>query len=536
MKRFTRMPAARPGVTARSVMRGLLSWLQQQRSSTRLAFLLQTASRLATAALTLLWTRLLLQAMGVELNGLWLAFQAVATLGGLGDLGMGGAVNIRTGRLLGQSDEVGLQKFLASARALFLLLAAGSAFVVMACSPWLPGWLELRPVAGSGSLPLLLALAGLGFIPIILHSYIGNVNYACGNLLWPIVPAFLLSQGALASHCLLAQSHAPLWLQYLPYTIAGALSMLLIWWFVRVSHPSLAGLLPLRFRWSEWRQFAGESFWMYLWGLGCAVNISIDRVAINAGFGAGLVPSYHNNYKVCELALFAISGASFAAMPKITRWLAAAGAERARGVEEVLRLNRVQILLSCTAALVYLAVNDLFIRIWFAGVGDFRVPLSWQYAFALSLAITGASDAAVQVSPRCCDRGLRVSGLAVGLTALLKVALTYVAMKAGSILGIALATVAAQSFLTLSMSRFVCRELNLPWGPWFLRTWLLPVGIISLAFAARSAWSWTNATQAVLLLALNAMLLVAAGWASGIKADFIREELKIVAAIFRKRR
>ena len=517
-------------------MRGLLSWLQEQRSSTRLAFLLQTASRLTTAALTLLWTRLLVQAMGVELNGLWLAFQAVATLGGLGDLGMGGAVNIRAGRLIGQNDEAGLQQFLASARALFLVLAAGAAFVVVACSPWLPGWLELRRVAGSGSLPLLLTFAGLGFIPIIVHSYIGNLNYACGNLIWPIVPAFLFSQAALAAHWLLARSQAPLWLQYLPYVLTGGLSMLLIWWFVRVSHPNLAGILPLRFRWNEWRQFAGQSFWMYLWGLGCAVYTSIDRVAINAGFGASLVPAYHNNYKVCELALFAISAASFAAMPKITRWLAAAGAERARGVEEVLRLNRVQILLSCTAALVYLAVNDKFIRIWFAGVGDFRVPLSWQYAFALSLAITGASDAAVQVSPRCCDRGLRVSGLAVGVTALLKVALTYLAMKAGSILGIALATVAAQSFLLLSMSRFVCRELNLPWGPWFLRTWLLPVGIVSLAYAARSAWSWNNLPQAVLMLGFNALLLVVVSWGSGIKAALIREELKIVTAIFPKRR
>jgi len=518
-------------------MNALISWLRRERSSTRLAFLLQTISRLATAGLALIWTRLLLQAMGVELNGLWLAFQAVATLGGLGDLGMGGAVGISTGRMLGQKDDDALQRFLAGARALFLLLAAVSAGGVLILSPWLPQWLGLHSVAGAGSLTLLLALAAFGFIPIILNSYLGNLSYACGNLTWPIIPAFLLTQAALATHWLLARAHAPLWMQYSAYVNAGIISLVLAWCFVRLSHPALARLWPLRFRWSEWRVLAGQSFWMYFWSLGCAVYTTIGRLVINAGFGPALVPAYHNNYKVCELALFAISAASFAAMPKITRWLASPeSAERARGVSEILRLNRVQVLLSCAAALAYLAGNDLFIRLWFAGVGDFRVPLSWQFAFALSLAISGAGDAAMQVSPRCSASGLRVSGLAVGVTALINIVLSIAAMKAGSMLGIALATVVAQSFFSLWISRYVCRELKLSWGVWVLRSWVAPVMITSAAFGARSWLDYRVGWQALLLVAIYFLLLIGAALVAGLTMGFVREELKILRSMLRARR
>lgn len=514
-------------------MSALLSWLQRERSSTRLAFLLQTASRLATAALALIWTRLLLQAMGVELNGLWLAFQAVATLGGLGDLGMGGAVGITTGRMLGQGNDEALRRFLASARALFLLLAAVAVAGVILLSPWMPRWLGLNPVADSGAILPLLAIAALGLVPIILNSYIGNVSYACGNLTWPIVPAFLLTQAALAAHLWLARGAAPLWMQYAPYALAAFITLVMVWWFVRVSHPPLAALFPLRADWSEWRLLAGQSFWMYFWGLGCAVYTTIGRLLVNKGFGAAQVPAYHNNYKVCELALFAISAASFVAMPKITRWLASAATEeKSRGVSEILRLNRVQIFLSCGAALAYLALNDLFIRLWFKGVGDFRVALSWQFAFALSLAITGAGDSAAQVSPRCCAAGLRVSGLAVAATALLNVALSYAAMKAGSILGIALATVLAQSFFTLWISRFVCRELGLSWAAWVWRSWLLPVLIVSGGYGARHALAWNIGWQAALLVAINLALLAAAVASSGLTFAFVREELAILRRIF----
>ena len=48
--------------------------------------------------------------MGPALNGLLLNFQSITSLGGLGDLGMGGLVNIQASRLLGQGKEDELRK------------------------------------------------------------------------------------------------------------------------------------------------------------------------------------------------------------------------------------------------------------------------------------------------------------------------------------------------------------------------------------------------------------------------------------------
>ena len=69
---------------------------------------------------SLLWIRLLLQAMGDPLYGLFQNFQAVARLGGLGDFGFTGALTLQAGAMLGRRDDQSLKELLASARTLFL--------------------------------------------------------------------------------------------------------------------------------------------------------------------------------------------------------------------------------------------------------------------------------------------------------------------------------------------------------------------------------------------------------------------------------
>src|SRR6185436_8756542 len=147
-----------------------------------------------------------------------------------------------------------------------------------------------------------------------------------------------------------------------------------------------------------------------------------------------------------------------------------------------------------------------------------------QFAFALSLVITGCADAAVQTAPRCCPRGLRISGVAVATTALINVTLSVVAMKRGSILGIALATVVAQSFFSLWLSRFLCRELNLSWPRWIWRGWLAPVMIIGCAFAARVPLPFDSMRNVLLLAGAYLLLFLAALAAAGITADLLRQE------------
>ena len=98
-------------------------WLLAQRSSPRLAFLLQIGCRVLISLCSLLWIPLLLKSMGQALNGLFLNFQSITSMGGLGDLGMGGLVSIQTSRMLGQGKDGELRKFLATARAFFGIMA-----------------------------------------------------------------------------------------------------------------------------------------------------------------------------------------------------------------------------------------------------------------------------------------------------------------------------------------------------------------------------------------------------------------------------
>src|ERR1700722_16425 len=123
------------------VKKSLKTILWEQRNSARVAYLLYTGTRLLSSAVALIWVRLFVAAMGQQLNSVYIAFQKLITLGGLGDLGMGGAVAIRTGQCLGEGKEEELQKFLASARAVFLILALIAGTTVFGLSPWLPHWL-----------------------------------------------------------------------------------------------------------------------------------------------------------------------------------------------------------------------------------------------------------------------------------------------------------------------------------------------------------------------------------------------------------
>jgi O-antigen/teichoic acid export membrane protein len=115
---------------------GFVAWLRRVRNSSRLALMLQLGTRVLTSLLALVWTKLLLRTMGNTLNGLFVSFQTAAQLGGVGDLGMGGAINIQTGQYLGKGDQEELQRFLASARAIFLTLALAVSAGFLVFMPW----------------------------------------------------------------------------------------------------------------------------------------------------------------------------------------------------------------------------------------------------------------------------------------------------------------------------------------------------------------------------------------------------------------
>lgn len=504
---------------------GMIAWLQRNRTSVRLAFLLRLFTMVIGVFLSLLWSRLLLRAMGDSLNGLYIAFQAVARLGGLGDLGMGGAVALRAGQMLGPGDESRLRHFLANARAAFLMLAAASFFVLVVLSPWLPGWLHFKPVIGGGSLTCLFIVGAFSAGLLIINSYFQNLNYACGTVTWPILPSVIFTQLAFLGHWFLAKSHSPLWVQYIPYVAVLALSIMLAKQMLGWSHGWVGSLAPLGRDRAEWKWLLASSGWVYLCSLGNLVYTTTDRLVINGRFGSEILPTYFYNYKVCELAVGVVLSAGFVSIPKITQWLASnEPSDQQRARTEILRLNQFQVLLGCAAALVYLAINDLFVRWWLGP--DYHAPLAWQAAFACNLAVTTGGDAGIQITGRCGHNGLRVAGLTIGAAGLLNLLLAIVAAKMGSITGIAAATVVAQTFLSLALGLHVCRYLKLPVAQWAARSWFVPFVAILAAVGLKLLLPAPSFRDIGWLSAGYSLLLVAVAFSIGINRKMLEAEGK----------
>src|SRR5436190_11655631 len=103
------MPELSPGhVLVRTPMNPIFSrvtdWLQRNRTSVRMAFMLRMVAMTLGVFLGLLWTRLLIRSMGDPVYGLFISFQGVTRLGGLGDLGLSGAVALIVNTRLGHGE------------------------------------------------------------------------------------------------------------------------------------------------------------------------------------------------------------------------------------------------------------------------------------------------------------------------------------------------------------------------------------------------------------------------------------------------
>jgi O-antigen/teichoic acid export membrane protein len=472
--------------------------------------------------------------MGAPLYGLFLSFQAVAALGGLGDFGMGGAISMRAGRHLGAGEADQLTDFLGKARTLFLCLAIAvfAAFCVL--SPWLPGWFGFREVTGSGSLSILFCIGGMLAATMIAGSYIHNLNHAALSLNVLTVPFLLIGQSAFILHWLCARSGLPLWVQQSAHLLGSLLTLFVSWWYLHKVQPTMAKLLPLIWDVGGAKNLLAQSGWLYLAGLGSFIYSTVDRLLVNAGFGPEMVPVFQLNNKLCELALFVLVNLTFVAMPKMTIWLASSNAnDRDRVKEEACRLNAVQTLAGLTAALGYLMVNDWFMELWL-GAG-MKAPLSWQFAFAASLAVTAGSDVGIQLGLRTGERGIAFGGKLIGITALLNLSMSYIFMRVGSIVGIAGATVVAQSVMSLVASRYLCTEFGLPWHRWALRSWVLPVSILLVGTLARTKLSFNGFQGPAAYCGLAIALTGIAAWLLGATPAALKHEARVWLGMLRGR-
>ena len=506
----------------------MIDWFRRNRTSVRFAFLLRLVAMASQAVLSLVFFALLSRAMGKPLFGLFQIFLRAAQLGGMGDFGISGAVALKSGMMLGRGEDGPLRKFLASARSLFLLLAAITFIGFAGLSPWLPKWLHFQTVPGAGSLTMLFVWAGVTGAVMILAGYVNNLNYAHGTVTWPIVPGMVIGQLlAPLAHWQLAKMHEPLWIQNLPYVAATVFLGWLGWKMLKWSHPWLGELRPLGFDRSLWKVLFATSGWVYLVSVSSNIYFSTDCFVIGAGsapgFGPVIIPAYLANYKPCLLMVTLIWAASAVSMPKITQWIASPhAADRRRAIMESHRLNIVQILLGCGAVLGYLALNDQFIKLWLGA--DYQCPLLWQIGFACNLAVTTGGDAGIQVAMRCGDSGVKKIGLISAGTALLNIALALLFMKLGSIAGITFAAVISQSVLSLTLGYITCRYLGLSLIRWTAKSWLLPVGVVLAAGALKFYLPREMSWHAGALGGSFAGLFLIAALLSGLNKDMVRDE------------
>jgi len=505
----------------------LKSWLLKHRTSARMAFILKLSTMALSSVLSLVWARVFVYLLGREVYGLLISFQGVLRMAAVGDFGITGALGIRTTQMLARNEEDRLVNFLASARTVYLLMACGISLLFMALSPWMPAWLGFKEVPGAGQLTLLFTVGGAFVLASFTDGYFQSLNSGCGSMMWPILPAFLVGQCTLFGQWLLARHGEPLWALMLVNIFTMLCQAFCSWSLLRMAFPRLAGVLHLKCDFAQWRDLAFTSGMLSFSILGGFIFTMTDRLLVNAGFGAGMVPSYYFNYKPVEMALSVILTASYVSFNKINLWINSGSSEtlvRARAAIE--RLNLFQLLAGAACAMAYLALDNTFIKLW---VGHtFQQPIFLQWAFALTLVVTTAGDTGITAAYVFGRPGLRRACLVTAFTGLLNLGLSFAAMRSGWLAGIAYATVVAQTLLSLYLGYYTCRQLQLSFGRWFRRSWLWPVMAVSLVAVLQYEVGSTRLADVLLLLGMTCVVLILLAFAAGMTRELILEELKIV--------
>lgn len=510
---------------------GWREFLHQHRASPRLAFLLRCGVTIAGALLSLIWARLLVRTLGDEVYGVFLAFLAIVQLGGLSEFGLSGGIGISVLNFLSKGDEAGCRNFLATARGVVLGMACLTMVLGGTLSPWAPGIFGFHDTAGAGSMQALFFLGAAGVALGIVSGYWQNLNYVAGNVVWPIVPVFLLTQFASVGQLVLAWGGAPLWAQYAVSVLTSAVSIVVLWFVIGQSHPVLSKIRPVQWDTRVAMGLSTTSLWVFLSTVGNLIYVTTDRIVINGGLGPALLPSYRFNYRLCELFTMLLASASFVALPALaSRILSADSAVLAQGVSGLERLRKLQTLVCCAVALLYLGANDLFISLWIGP--QYQASFLLQCCFALNFVVTVSGDAYIQLPGRLDQAGARVGGSVMALCGMINLILSLLAVKFQSLLGVAIATVVAQSVFSWIMAFHAARRLQrAPWR-WLFESWAMPILIILAGGGFCQVLRPLRPGTGLLFAAGSMLLLVVLAVAVRLTTSMLRDELNKYKLMF----
>jgi O-antigen/teichoic acid export membrane protein len=512
---------------------GIVGWLWQRRDSARNAFIFRLLTMGAGMLLSLYWIRVLNETLGKELYGLFISFMAVTRLWSLGEAGLGSAVALLAIPMLVQQRHAEVARFVAAARTLFLLLAGFFGGAVLCLSPWLPDWLNFQALPGAGSLTVLFVLGGAGIALGIIGSYVNNLNYAQGTVAWPVLPAFVVLQLAMLGQVLLAKSGRALWIQYVPHLAAGFAGMWVTWLAIKWASPALSTITPLPFDKPIFKRLLTSGFWIYLGSLGNLLFTTTSQLVINGGFGPELVTPYFMNYKIPELTYAIMNAAGLVAFAKIARLVnSPAEHEQRTGRELFSYLQRLQIWVTMGVAVAYVFLNNKFIELWLGA--DLQISIYVQLAFAANLVFAAAGDAGMRGISMFSDKNLAYFGRAIFAMGVLNLALSVLATKYQSLVGIAVGTAVAQFALNCLLAVRVYRDHGWTSREFLLRTLVHPLIFVGLLCAVRLLLPMETISQQIVAGIVAASLLVLEFWVLKLRPHELVHEAKQLLALLRR--
>lgn len=324
------------------------------------------ASALVMAVAGFVLVPIVLHYLGREDYGLWATIGQVLGYLALLDLGMANAVVRRTAKMREHGDMDGINRMVSTALALYCLL--GFIFLVagLAVSTILPYWSAIPPeriqiastilvimvVYGALSFPLRVASSTLNGYQRMAAT---NVTNFMANLLSPVLAVVLLATG----FGLIALP--------LGSVIAGLLAAVAAFVILRRVVPDL------RVGWryvarEEAREIFGWSWQLFLNNIAVAIIYQTDNLVIASGVGLAAVTIYTLTSRLPMYAMPLIYTLGDSCHPGAFELYEQGKLDRLR--EVYLRVMRLTAAAGLTTAVIALAFNESFMRLW-VGQGNF---------------------------------------------------------------------------------------------------------------------------------------------------------------------
>ncbi|HEV7842470.1 MAG TPA: oligosaccharide flippase family protein [Pyrinomonadaceae bacterium] len=397
---------------------------------------------------------IVLHYLGREDYGLWATIGQMLGYLALLDLGMANAVVRRTARMREHGDLEAINRMVSTALALYCLLGFVFLVVGLGLSLFLPHWSAIPPdrariatvifvimvVYGSLSFPLRVASSTLNGYQQMAAT---NLTNFVANLLSPVLAVVLLATG----FGLLALP--------LGSVIAGLLAAVAAFVILRRNVPDL------RVGWrfvsrTEAREIFGWSWQLFLNNIAVAIIYQTDNLVVASGVGLAAVTIYTLTSRLPMYAMPLIFTLGDSCHPGAFELYEQGKLDRLR--EVYVRVMRLTAAAGLTVAVVALAFNESFMRLW-VGPGNFGgMELTAIFVFIMFYRVMMQVASIVVISSGRM-KGVVMMSLA---EAVLNLILSVWWVRHYGIVGVAMGTATA-GILTSGwyVIRFTARELRM---------------------------------------------------------------------------